>query len=172
MLCFLVFNGENFLPEVKDSFDDEIMGNTLFDKWWMAKYSDKEMTLVRSGRLTSYSGTTKEYQLVIDKYNQPSRHFTTIFNAFVFMQIFNFLNARKLLDELNIFEGLSRNPLFGAIVGFIIGLQALLVSFGSLPFSCYKNGLNAGNWGISIAFGSGSIFWGFFLKFVSEEKCA
>ena len=97
MLIFIVFNGENFLPEEKDSFDDEIMGNTLFDKWWMAKYSNKEMTLVRSGRLTSYSGTTKEYQLVMDKYNQPSRHFTTVFNAFVFMQIFNFLNARKLL---------------------------------------------------------------------------
>lgn len=43
---------------------------------------------------------------------------------------------------------------------------------GGTPFSCYKLGLNLGNWGISIAFGSGSLLWGFFLKFISEEKCA
>ena len=36
----------------------------------------------------------------------PSRHFTIIFNAFVFMQIFNFLNARRINDEKNIFEGM------------------------------------------------------------------
>ena len=34
----------------------------------------------------------------------PSRHFTFIFNTFVMMTIFNFLNCRKLKDELNTFE--------------------------------------------------------------------
>ena len=32
-----------------------------------------------------------------------SRHFTILFNVFVFLQFFNFLNARKIEDEWNIF---------------------------------------------------------------------
>lgn len=74
-------------------------------------------------------------------------------------------------DELNIFEGLGRNPMFIGIVFFIIILQIILISVGGVPFMCYKLGLNWGNWGISILFGLGSLLWGFFLKFISEDKC-
>lgn len=49
----------------------------------------------------------------------PSRHFTFLFNTFVWMTIFNFLNARVLNDQLNIMEGVFRNPLFSLIVGVI-----------------------------------------------------
>lgn len=63
-MMIVVFKGETFLPEIEDSWDNEIKGNTLFTEWWMAKYSNSEMTHVRSGRLVSYSGTEKEYQLV------------------------------------------------------------------------------------------------------------
>ncbi len=62
----------------------------------MAKYSDKNLEYIRSGRENSVDGRSKEYLLVIDAYGIYSRHFTVIFNAFVCMQIFNFLNARKL----------------------------------------------------------------------------
>ena len=36
----------------------------------------------------------------------PSRHFTIIFNTFVWMQIFNFINSRRIRDEINVFEGI------------------------------------------------------------------
>lgn len=49
----------------------------------------------------------------------PSRHFTFLFNTFVWMTIFNFLNARLLNDKINIFKGIFSNPLFAMIVGFI-----------------------------------------------------
>merc|ERR1719198_1138186 len=39
-------------------------------------------------------------------------HFTYVFQSFVFMQIFNQFNARKLEGEMNIFSGMFRNPLF------------------------------------------------------------
>jgi Ca2+ transporting ATPase len=52
-------------------------------------------------------GATKDYEDVYDKTHVPSRHFTMIFNTFVMLQYFNFFNARKLNDELNIFEGLG-----------------------------------------------------------------
>lgn len=60
-MMLLVFKGETFLPEVADSWDDEIKDNTLFRHWWEVKYSNEARTLVRSGRLRSFSGTDKEY---------------------------------------------------------------------------------------------------------------
>ena len=42
----------------------------------------------------------------------PSRHLTIVFNAFVCMQVANFFNSRKIFDEFNIFEGISRSRLF------------------------------------------------------------
>ena len=37
---------------------------------------------------------------------------TLVFNSFVFAQIFNSVNCRRLDNKLNIFEGLSSNPFF------------------------------------------------------------
>ncbi|KAH0904042.1 hypothetical protein HID58_043545 [Brassica napus] len=53
---------------------------------------------------------------------------TMIFNAFVMCQIFNEFNARKP-DEMNVFSGVSKNPLFVAIVGVTFVLQILIVTF-------------------------------------------
>lgn len=50
-----------------------------------------------------------------------SRHLTFIFTAFVLMQIFNMICARKINDELNIFEGIFRNFIFITIWIIIIG---------------------------------------------------
>ena len=46
----------------------------------------------------------------------PSQHFTIIFNAFVWMQIFNEINARKIHGERNVFENFFNNPVFTGIV--------------------------------------------------------
>lgn len=50
----------------------------------------------------------------------PSRHFTFLFNAFLWMTIFNFINARKLKDEYNVFKGITKNMLFVVIVIIIV----------------------------------------------------
>ena len=52
---------------------------------------------------------------VLHETDVPSRHFTLIFNLFVMMQIFNFVNARKLNDELNVFSGIM-NKYFNLIL--------------------------------------------------------
>ncbi len=52
---------------------------------------------------------------------------TIIFNVFVFLQIFNFVNARKIEDEVNVFEGMTTSTWFMAIVGLIIFLQVTIV---------------------------------------------
>lgn len=67
----------------------------------------------------------------------PSRHFTFLFNAFLWMTIFNFINARKLKDEINVFKGITKNMLFIVIVVIIVLSQALIVSVGGKVMNCY-----------------------------------
>jgi Ca2+ transporting ATPase len=51
----------------------------------------------------------------VAKLGEPSQHFTIIFNAFTIMTLFNEINARKIHDERNVFEGIHRNPYFYGI---------------------------------------------------------
>lgn len=104
----------------------------------------------------------------------PSRHFTFLFNTFLWMTIFNFINARKLKDEINVFKGITKNMLFIVIVITIIVLQILIVSFGGSIMNCYNQnptpGLTAVQWLICIAFGSGGLIVGVLLKLINEDK--
>lgn len=58
------------------------------------------------------------------------QHFTIIFNAFVFCQVFNELNARSIGDDIDVFHGLSKNLLFIQILAFTVVAQFVLVQFG------------------------------------------
>jgi Ca2+ transporting ATPase len=72
------------------------------------------------GRATDWTGEglyTKERFVELG----PSRHLTLIFTAFVLMQIFNMICARKIHDELNIFEGITKNIIFMVLWWVILG---------------------------------------------------
>jgi magnesium-transporting ATPase (P-type) len=89
------------------------------------------------------------------KYHNHSRHFTFIFNTFVFLQIFNFLGCRKIKDELNLFEGILRSKLFCIIIFVIIVLEILIITFGGRFFQVYQYyGLNPIQWVISVGIGA------------------
>ncbi|KAM0837685.1 hypothetical protein ACQ4PT_061470 [Festuca glaucescens] len=51
-----------------------------------------------------------------------------IFNTFVLCQVFNEFNSRKP-EELNIFEGVSRNHLFLGVVSVTVVLQVIIIEF-------------------------------------------
>ena len=51
---------------------------------------------------------------------------TTVFNAFVFMQIFNEINARNM-EELNVFKGLFTNRIFMGVLLFTGGAQFIII---------------------------------------------
>ncbi|KAL3632149.1 Calcium-transporting ATPase 9, plasma membrane-type [Castilleja foliolosa] len=53
---------------------------------------------------------------------------TVVFNTFVLCQICNEVNARKP-DEMNVFAGVTKNPLFIGIVGSTLILQIIIVEF-------------------------------------------
>ena len=55
-------------------------------------------------------------------------HYTFIFNTFIFMQVFNEINCRKIGDkEFNVFADFFNNPLFFVIVIMTVIVQILLV---------------------------------------------
>lgn len=65
----------------------------------------------------------------------PGDHFTVIFNTFVFMQIFNEINARKIHGEWNVFTGIHKNLVFLFVVVGQVTVQILIVQFGDIVFN-------------------------------------
>ena len=63
--------------------------------------------------------------------DQHGYHFTIFFDIFVFLQVFNSINARKLNPkELDVFEGIKENVYYIIVQGFIVLGQVVLVTFG------------------------------------------
>ena len=87
----------------------------------------------------------------------PTTHYTLLFNIFVMCTLFNELNARKLRGETNVFEGITANPIFCAIIFITFFLQVLFVEIGDEFVGCTP--LSAKQWLICLAFGSFSIVW-------------
>ena len=156
VMLVILFAGDLFIHEFPDDFD------TSYPNDLQAKYRNGVVLggTIRSGRGIFPDGKA-DYKTIHDTYHTYSRHYTFIFNVFVMMQIFNFLNSRKLGDELNVFEGIFSNWLFPVIVVAIFALQILIVTFGSLAFSVYNfYGLNIYQWLISFGIGSISLIIG------------
>lgn len=70
--------------------------------------------------------------------------------------MFNEVNARRINDEVNMFDGLHRSPIFLGVIAVTVGLQAIIMQtrmgmfFKVIP-------LNGAEWGVSIAIGASSI---------------
>jgi Ca2+ transporting ATPase len=88
VMMILVFAGEKIIPEYPDSLDTSEFLNKMHYKWGADGY-------VRSGRFYMPNGDD-DYWPIFKETRIYSRHFTFIFNTFVMMQVFNFMNARKL----------------------------------------------------------------------------
>lgn len=120
MMLFL-FVGPSFLP---DEIEDQ-------NSPWVQPCKTTSDMCVRSG-LISVLPEAERWPKPNDK--QPSRHYTYNFNVFVVMQIFNFVNARKINDELNIFSRITSSMFFPVIVLIILLLQILIMLFGNIAF--------------------------------------
>merc|ERR1711871_110826 len=95
-------------------------------------------------------------------------HYTIIFNAFVFCQIFNEFNAREIGSEINVFKGVSGNPMFVAIIIFTTISQFLIVQYGG-DF-VRTTPLNARQWASTIALGFVTIPLGVVMRFIPVQE--
>lgn len=92
---------------------------------------------------------------------------TVVFNTFVWLQIFNEINCRRLDDKLNVFYGMQRNPFFIAITCIMIGGQVLIVFVGGTAFSVTK--INGEQWAASIILGLLSLPFGAIIRLIPNE---
>ena len=97
---------------------------------------------------------------------------TLVFNTFVWMQIFNALNNRRLDNRFNVFEGITHNWFFIIILLIMIGGQTMIVFVGGVAFSVTR--LNGAQWGYSIVLGFLSLPVGMVVRLIPDElvsKC-
>ncbi|KAH9167792.1 hypothetical protein EDB89DRAFT_1890307 [Lactarius sanguifluus] len=92
---------------------------------------------------------------------------TLVFNMFVFAEIFNSVNCRRLDKKLNVFEGMWRNWYFMAITTIEIALQVLVCSFGGSAFGVTRMG--AREWCISVALGCAYLPLGAVIRLLPNE---
>jgi P-type Ca2+ transporter type 2C len=92
---------------------------------------------------------------------------TVVFNTFVWFQIFNEINCRRIDDKLNVFFGIQRNPFFIIIMTIIIAGQILIIFVGGAAFSVTR--LNGLQWLVSILLGALSIPWGALVRLIPNE---
>ncbi|MGH9226126.1 MAG: calcium-translocating P-type ATPase, PMCA-type [Acidimicrobiales bacterium] len=77
---------------------------------------------------------------------------TFLFNAFVWMQIWNEFNSRSTRYHRNPFKGLFKSVSFLWVVAIIVLLQVLIINFGGDVFSTVR--LSLGDWMKSIVIGA------------------
>jgi len=87
---------------------------------------------------------------------------TIIFNAFVWAQIFNEFNARRLGDEKNMFSNLFGNYIFVGVLIFTACAQVLIVEVGGNAFQTTR--LNGKQWAFCFVVGAIAIPLGFLIR--------
>ena len=96
-------------------------------------------------------------------------HFTYIFNTFVFLQIFNEINCRKVgVYDKNVFESFFHNKFFLLVIVGTLVAQFFLTNYCSSIMGTKP--LNRGEWGACLLVGTSVIIVSFLLKqFVQIE---
>ncbi|KAF2645365.1 calcium transporting P-type ATPase-like protein [Massarina eburnea CBS 473.64] len=105
--------------------------------------------------------------LSYDSEPEKERLSTLVFNTFVWMQIFNALNNRRLDNRFNIFEGVTHNWFFIGILLIMIGGQTLIIFIGGEAFSVKP--INGAQWGYSIVLGALSLVVGVIIRLIPDE---
>ena len=95
---------------------------------------------------------------------------TIVFNTFVWMQIFNEFNSRRLDNRLNVFEGVLNNYWFIGINAIMIGGQIMIVFVGGKAFQVTR--IDGVQWAICILCALPCLLWAVLLRCVPDRYAA
>ena len=152
LLLIFMFDGENIFREFETD-DDKVCHNP----------DNKDF--VCSGRYYNFD-TGKDYKgSNWDDYG-PSRHFTYIFNIFIWFQLFNEINSRRIKDEISVFQGLVKAYWFIIIWFITASVQVIIVQVGYYALTVNKYGLTVEQWFTCIAWGCVPLLWRFVLLLI------
>jgi len=142
------------------------------------------LVLLFAGNQIGFLGVTCAYREKPDRFKAPENGCTAvriekdnvalqtiIFNAFVYCQVFNEINARRVNGERNVYKGLFSNFMFVGIMLLISLGQAILVVFtgqfmGVTPYP----GINGIQWAVSLVLGALSLPLGLLASFIPVPK--
>ncbi|KAG0365769.1 PMCA-type calcium-translocating P-type ATPase [Gamsiella multidivaricata] len=92
---------------------------------------------------------------------------TMIFNTFVFLQVFNELNCRRIDDTINVFKNVQHNKIFILVQVAVVAGQVLIVQFGGQAFKTTP--LSAHQWLVTVLIGSLSLPVGLCLRLLPAK---
>ena len=95
---------------------------------------------------------------------------TMVFNTFVWMQIFNEFNNRRLDNRLNIFEGVHRNPFFIIINIIMVAGQIMIIFVGGKAFQIKR--IDGIQWLICILSALPCLLWAILLRCIPDKYAA
>ena len=95
---------------------------------------------------------------------------TIVFNTFVWMQIFNEFNNRRLDNKFNIFEGVHRNYFFIAINCIMVAGQIMIIFIGGVAFQIKR--IDGAQWAICILCGLPCLLWAVVLRCIPDKYAA
>ncbi|KAI8959899.1 plasma membrane calcium-transporting ATPase [Daldinia sp. FL1419] len=95
---------------------------------------------------------------------------TMVFNTFVWMQIFNEFNNRRLDNKFNIFEGVHRNKIFILINFIMVGAQIAIIFVGGAAFEI--TAINGIQWAICLVAAAISLPWAVVIRLFPDELFA
>ncbi|KAM7212690.1 hypothetical protein V8F06_011941 [Rhypophila decipiens] len=142
-------------PSVLDRKPDRKSAPLITTRMWKMIFGQAICQLAIT--FTLYFGGHQLLGYGYDEYSQTSLS-TLVFNTFVWLQIFNEINNRRLDNKLNIFEGITKNYWFLGINLVMVGGQVLIIFVGGKTFQIHP--LNGKEWGMSIGLGAISLPWG------------
>mmetsp|Transcript_43925 Transcript_43925/g.105969 ORF Transcript_43925/g.105969 Transcript_43925/m.105969 type:complete len:1041 (-) Transcript_43925:30-3152(-) len=97
-----------------------------------------------------------------------TRHFTILFNAFVFCQVFNEFNAREIGDVFDPFHALGTSQMFLMVIAFTCYAQWLIVEYGG-DFT-QTTPLSLSEWQWTVGYGALSIPVGYFMRLIPVSE--
>ncbi|KAI7898578.1 PMCA-type calcium-translocating P-type ATPase [Cokeromyces recurvatus] len=98
--------------------------------------------------------------------NDPAVLRTMVFNIFVFLQVFNEINCRRIDNTINVFKDIFDNWIFIAVQIAVILGQFLIVTFGGIAFKTVP--LTWDQWLITILIGSLSLPIGTIIRLLPD----
>jgi Ca2+-transporting ATPase len=193
LLLYLLFTPQHFfgtsLPKNNPCSQWKMKGNYNASLAWDPASGEKVVggtvqceTFETGGALPACDPGTRNGECFTDNYEDLKnfdkdclnceeydyRHYSIIFNAFVFCQIFNEFNARSIFDEWNVFKGITKNPMFLAIILITLGLQIFVIEVGA-EFT-KTQGLSAEQWIYSALLGLIALPLGVLMRFIPVKE--
>lgn len=92
---------------------------------------------------------------------------TVVFNTFVWMQIFNEFNNRRLDNHFNIFEGMLKNYWFMGINLIMIAGQVMIIYIGGQAFGVTR--ISGILWAVCLICALGCLPWAVILRIIPDR---